>query len=320
MAREYPTYPPIEPYASGMLDVGDGHRLYWETCGNPDGKPTVLLHGGPGSGCGPGWRRFFDPAVYRMVLFDQRNSNRSTPKAWEPEVDLSANTTHHLVADVERLRERLGIERWLVFGASWGTTLGLAYAQRHPERVTELVLWAVATTTRREVEWITRDMGRVFPQQWDRFVGHLPPGKRDGNLAAAYSELLHDPDPAVRNAAALAWCEWEDTHVSLAPGAEPWLAMQEPECRLGFARLVTHYWKNGGFLEEGELVANAGKLAGIPGVLIAGQYDVSGPPDIAWELSKRWPEAEFVLMGEAGHGVGMIERVVQATDAFGRRP
>ena len=206
-----------EPYDQGMLDVGDGHHLYWEVCGNPDGKPAVVLHGGPGSGAGKHWRRFFDPAKYRVVLFDQRNCGRSTPDAADPEVDLSTNTTAHLVADIERLRNHLGVEQWLVVGVSWGATLGFAYAEQHPSSVSELILYAVTNTTRREVEWITREMGRVFPAEWARFRDGVPEAERDGNLPLAYSRLLHDPDPAVREQAAKNWCDWEDTHVADAP-------------------------------------------------------------------------------------------------------
>src|SRR4051794_33484488 len=182
-----PRYPSIEPYESGMLDVGDGHSLHWEVCGNPRGKPAVVLHGGPGSGCSPGMRRLFDPQRYRIVLFDQRNAGRSTPSASDPVVDLSANTTPHLLADMERLRVHLGIDRWLVWGASWGVTLALAYAQAYPERVSELVLAAVTSGDRREIDWITRDMGRVFPREWERFRDAVPAADREGDLSGAYS-------------------------------------------------------------------------------------------------------------------------------------
>ncbi len=214
-------YPDIEPYAHGLLDVGDGNSIYWETCGNPAGKPAVVLHGGPGSGCGPVWRGLFDPAAYRVVLFDQRGCGRSTPDAGDPAVDLSTNTLEHLLGDIEALREHLDIERWLVLGASWGTTLGLAYAERHPERVTEAVLFLIALTQPREVEWITRDMGRLFPERWEVFRDGVPEADRDGNLADAYRRLLADPSPAVRDRAARNWCIWEETHVSLVRGYRP---------------------------------------------------------------------------------------------------
>jgi len=310
-------YPVIEPYQTGVLDVGDGHSLYWEVCGHPDGKPAVVLHGGPGSGCSPGMRRQFDPQRYRVVLFDQRNSGRSTPWAGEPEVELSANTTAHLVADVERLREHLGIDRWLVWGGSWGVTLAFAYAQAHPERVTELALAAITNGDRRETDWITRDMGRVFPREWHRFRDGVPAADRDGDLAVAYSRLLHDADPAVRARAAQDWCEWEDTHVSLAPGHEPSLAVADPGFQLAFARLVTHYWGNGCFLEPGQLLRDAHRLTGIPGVMVHGRFDVSGPLDTAWRMHAAWPDSELVVLGDAGHSGGaMSGALVEALDRF----
>jgi len=207
-----------EPSASGGLDVGAGHTLHWETSGDPSGKPVVVLHGGPGSGTSPWYRRLFDPTRYRVVLFDQRNCGRSTPHASDPQVDLSTNTTRDLVEDCERLRGHLGIERWTVWGASWGSTLGLAYAESYPDRVIDMILVNVCTTTRREVEWITRSMGRLFPEEWARFRDGVPPAERDGDLSAAYARLLRDPDPAVRERAASAWCEWEDTHVATYAG------------------------------------------------------------------------------------------------------
>jgi proline iminopeptidase len=310
-------YPPIEPFETGRLDVGDGHSLYWEVCGNPAGKPAVVLHGGPGSGCTPGSRRLFDPARYRIVLLDQRNAGRSTPWAGEPEVDLSANTTAHLLRDLEQLREHLGIDRWLVHGASWGVTLALAYAEAFPARVTELVLLAVTSPDRWLLDWITRDMGRVFPREWDRFRAGVPEQDRDGNLAAAYSRLLHDPDPAVRAKAARNWCDWEDTHVSLAPDAAPSMSVMEPARQLAVARVVTHYWGNGCFLADGQLLRDVDRLVGIPGVLVHGRYDVSGPLDVAWRLHRAWPGSELVVLGDAGHGGGgMSAAVVAATDRF----
>ncbi|RKF24932.1 prolyl aminopeptidase [Micromonospora globbae] len=314
-------YAPAEPYAHGLLDVGDGQLVYWETCGNPDGTPAVVLHGGPGSGATAGWRRYFDPARYRVVLFDQRGCGRSLPHAADPAVDLSVNTTGHLVADIERLREHLGVDRWLVLGASWGSTLGLAYAQRHPDRVSALVLFSVVTTTRREVEWITRDMGRIFPAEWARFRDGVPPTDRDGNLAAAYARLLADPDPAVRERAARDWCAWDDTHVRTVPGAGPDPRFADPRFRMLSARLVTHYWSNAAFLPDGQLLRDAGRLAGIPGVLLHGRLDVSSPPDIPWQLAQAWPDARLELVETAGHGAGggIGERVVAALDEFADR-
>jgi proline iminopeptidase len=311
-------YPHIEPYEHGMLDVGDGHLVYWEVCGNPDGKPALAVHGGPGSGCGPGWRRYFDPERYRVVLFDQRNCGRSLPNAAEPVVDLSANTTGHLIGDMELLREHLGIERWLLFGGSWGSTLSLAYAQAHPDRISELVLFSVVTTSTSEVDWVTRAMGRVFPEAWERFRDHLPEADRDGNLPAGYSRLLHDPDPAVRTAAAREWCLWDDTHVATVPGYKPDPRFEDPDFRMVSARLVTHYWANAAWLDD-SLLAGAPKLAGIPGILIQGALDISGPPDIAYHLAKAWPDAELVLLGGAGHGTAHPDAstaLVTALDRF----
>jgi proline iminopeptidase len=312
-------YPEIEPYDHGLLDVGDGNRVYWEVCGNPDGKPALVVHGGPGSGASPWWRRYFDPAKYNVVLVDQRNCGRSTPDAAEPDVDLSSNTTAHLIADFEQLRQRLGIAQWLLLGASWGATLGLAYAEQHPEAVSEIVLFSVTNGTQREVEWITRDMGRIFPEEWARFRDGVPEDQRDGNLALAYSRLLHDPDPAVREKAARDWCDWEDTHVATHPGHKPDPRYEDPALRLRLARLVTHYWGNAGWLEDGVLLREAGKLAGIPGVLIHGRLDISSPADIAWNMAQAWPDAELHLVEEAGHGLGtasMSDLVIAALDRF----
>jgi proline iminopeptidase len=312
-------YPPVEPYEHGMLDVGDGNRVYWETCGNPAGKPALVLHGGPGSGAGAFWRRLFDPAAYRIVLFDQRGCGRSTPDAADPRTPLSANTTPHLIADIELLRRHLGIGSWLVTGGSWGVTLALAYAERHPAHVAELVLFSVTSTTPREVQWITREMGRIFPAEWERFRDAVPEGERDGDLAAAYARMLADPDAAVRERAAREWCRWEDVHVSTHPGHRPDPRYQDPAFRMRFARLVTHYWRHAGFLEDGALLRDAGRLAGIRGVLVAGRMDISSPPDIAWRLARQWPDAELVLIGNEGHGLAgdaTTDAVVAATDRF----
>jgi proline iminopeptidase len=315
-------YPEIEPYEQGTLAAGDGNILYWEACGSRDGKPAVVLHGGPGSGCSTRMRRYFDPSAYRVMLFDQRGCGRSRPHASDPRVDLASNTTDHLVEDVERLRAHLGVERWLVFGGSWGSTLGLAYAERYPERVTEMVLASVVTTSRREVRWVTRDAGRYFPEQWSRFRDGVPEADRDGDLAAAYARLLHDPDPAVRERAARDWCDWEDTHVAAGPDHRHDPRYDDPAFRTAFARLVTHYWRHAAWLEDGALLRDAGRLAGIPGVLVHGRRDLSGPVDVAWHLARAWPDAELVVVDEAGHGVGddgMAEAVVGALDRFGLR-
>ncbi|MEV5751106.1 prolyl aminopeptidase [Actinoallomurus sp. NPDC052308] len=314
-------YPEIEPYDHGMLDVGDGQRVHWEVCGNPDGRPAVALHGGPGSGCGPWWRRCFDPDVYRVVLFDQRGCGRSTPHASAPVVDLSTNTTDHLIADIELLRRHLAIDRWLVLGGSWGSTLGLAYAERHPGRVSELVLFAVVMTRRWEVEWITRDVGRLFPEQWARFREGVPAADRDGSLVEAYGRLLHDPDPAVRERAARDWCAWEDSHVAVRPDHRPDPRYEDPAFRMCFARLVTHYWRHAAFLDDDVLLRDARRLAGIRGALIHGRLDASSPLQTAWELSRAWPDGELIVVDDAGHGGGgMTDAIVAATDRFADTP
>lgn len=309
----------IEPYERGMLDVGDGNLVYWEVCGNPDGKPAVVLHGGPGSGCTERMRRNFDPEVYRVVLFDQRNCGRSTPNASEYETDLSTNTTEHLIADIERLREHLGIERWLVFGGSWGSTLGLAYAERYPHRVTEMVIVAVTTGRQSELDWHGRGLGAFFPEEWERFLAQVPEAERDGNLAAAYSRLLEDPDPAVRLKAADDWCRWDLVTVT---GGETAFEEEfaDPAFRMTFARLVTRYFGNCSFLDDGIVMRELGKLAGIPGVLIHGRRDFGCPLVTAWEVARGWPDAELVVIEDAGHTSskpGMTEAVRTAIAGFG---
>jgi proline iminopeptidase len=310
-------YPHIEPHDHGMLDVGEGNRLYWEVSGNPDGKPAVALHGGPGSGSSPFFRRFFDPAAYRLVLFDQRGCGRSTPHASDPATDMSVNTTDHLVADIELLRRHLGIERWLVYGGSWGCALSLVYAERHPERVSELVLLLLATGRRAETDLLTRGLGRYFPEAWERFRAVVPEAERDGDLAAAYNRLLDDPDPAVRERAARAWCDWEDAIDVTSP--EPSARYDDPVFRMAFARIVTHYWRHGSWLDEGAVLRQAGRLAGIPGVMVQGGLDPSNLVGTPWLLDRAWADGELVIVGEEGHGVGdpgMIETLIDATDRF----
>jgi proline iminopeptidase len=304
-----------------MLAVGDGNDIYWEQVGNPSGKPAVVLHGGPGSGASPWWRRMFDPDAYRVVLFDQRGCGRSTPHAADPAVDLSSNTTGHLIADIERLRDHLGIDRWLVLGGSWGSTLALAYSQAHPARVSEIVLFSVVTTTRREVEWVTREAGRLFPEQWERFRDGVPPDARDGSLVDAYRALLADPDPAVRERAARDWCTWEDAHVAIRPGRPPDPRYEDPAFRACFARLVTHYWSHAAFLPDGALLRGMERLDGIPGALIHGRLDVSSPLDVPWRLSRAWPGSSLAVIEDAGHGASPARNraVTGATDAFGGR-
>jgi proline iminopeptidase len=301
--------------------VGDGHQLYWECCGNPLGKPALFLHGGPGSGCSAGQRRFFDPHLYRAVLVDQRGSGRSRPLASEPDADLSTNTTGHLIADIEALRAMHGVDRWTILGLSWGTTLALAYAQAHPHRVNALVLGFVGTTSHREVQWITEDVGRIFPREWDKFASAVPEYLRHLRLIDAYATMLADPDPAVRDHAAREWCTWEDAHVSLTPGHTASPRYEDPEFRLRFARLVTHYWRHAAFLQEDQLIRDATQLNGIPGVLIHGRYDVSGPLMTAWQLSQRWTTSRLHILDDAGHGGGnsFMPVVLGALNEFATR-
>jgi proline iminopeptidase len=311
-------YPPIEPYETGMLDVGEGHSVHWETCGNATGKPALVLHGGPGSGCTPRHRRLFDPARYRIVLFDQRGAGRSIPSAADEATDLTANTTAHLIADMESVRMHLGIERWLVYGNSWGSTLALAYAQRHPARVSEIVLLAVCLTSRSEIDWLYHGAGAFFPEAWEKFRAGVPPSERDGNLVEAYHGLLASPDRAVRERAARDWCDWEDAVVAAGPDAAPNPRYEDARFRMAFARIVTHYFHHAAWLEDGALLRDAGRLADIPGVLIHGRLDVGSPLITAWRLARAWPGSELVVVG-AGHlstDAGMTESVVDATDRF----
>jgi proline iminopeptidase len=308
-------FPAIEPFASGYLPVGDGNEIYWETAGNPNGKPALHLHGGPGGGMGNGYRRRFDPEKFLIVGFEQRGCGRSRPLAIEPGADLATNTTQHLIADIERLREHLGIDKWLVTGLSWGTTLGFAYAQAHPERVSELLLFAVTMTTAFEVEWITEAMGNVFPREWELFeaASGRKPGQR---VIDAYYERITDPDPAVREAAARAWCAWEDVHITLDPNFSPHPLFEDPVYRGVIATLVIHYWKHSAFYGDGELLAGMDRLAGIPGVLIHGRLDVSSPLVTAWRAHKAWPGSELIVFGD-GHGGGdMIAALIEATHRF----
>jgi proline iminopeptidase len=315
-------YPPIEPYATGMLDVGDGNLVYWEECGNPEGKPALVVHGGPGSGTAPWSRRFFDPERYRLIQFDQRNCGRSTPHASDPATDLRHNTTHHLIADMELLREHLGIDNWLLYGGSWGSTLILAYAQAHPRRVSEAVIAAVTTTRRSETEWLYRGVGRFFPEEWERFLAGAPGTPRDGDILAAYARLTSHPDPAVREKATLDWCAWEDAVLSgETSGATNVYGDRPPLARLAFVRICAHYFSQGAWLDEGVLLRESHRLAGIPGVLIHGRLDMGGPLDTAWNLHHAWPGSELIVVEDAGHlGTGTtVKHVIQALDRFAGR-
>ena len=315
-------HPASEPYDHGSVEVGDGHRIYWETCGDPDGKAAVVVHGGPGSGCTPWHRRLFDPARYRVVLFDQRGCGRSTPLASEPDADLSTNTTEHLVGDLERLREHLGADRWLMLGGSWGSTLSLAYAEAHPERVSELVLWGVTTGRRVEADWLFRGgVAPLFPAQWEQLRADVPEAERDDEVVEAYARRLFDPDPEVRARATLAWCTWESATPDWPPTDGLASRFRDPVFALGFARLVTHYVVHDEFLEDGVLLREAGRLATIPGVLVQGRFDLQAPLGNAWALHRAWPRSELVIVdaGHAGDDDAIARELVRATDRFAAR-
>ena len=315
-----PLYPPIDPYLNGILNVGDGQQIYWEECGNPTGKPVLFLHGGPGGGIQPMLRRLFDPARYRVVLFDQRGCGHSRPHASEPTADLSTNTTWHLVADIERLREYRGIEQWQVFGGSWGSALALAYAEQHPEWVTELVLRGVFTLRQSELDfYYNGGAGQLFPERYEMFLAPLGGRSFAGNAIAAYRDLLFDPDPAVHEPAALAWSTWEAATITLEQDDGLIADFSDPAFALAFARIENHYFLHRGWFGEDQLIANAGRLAGIPAVIVQGRYDVATPAVTAYELHQAWPQADFTIAPVAGHAFsepGILDALVAATDRF----
>lgn len=308
-------YPEIEPFETGFMDVGDGHTIYWERVGTRGAKPAVFLHGGPGGGFSPAHRRQFDPALYDLLLFDQRGCGKSTPHA-----GLEANTTWHLVADIERLREMVGVEKWLVFGGSWGSTLALAYSQTHPERVSELVVRGIYTLTKAELDWYYQfGVSEMFPDKWERFIAPIPQAER-GDLMAAYRKRLTGDDKAARIEAAKAWSLWEGETITLLPQPETSDKFGEDDFALAFARIENHYFVHGGWLEEGQLLRDAHKLRGIPGLIVHGRYDMPCPVRYAWQLHKGWPDAEFFLIEGAGHAYsepGILDRLIYATDRFG---
>ena len=312
-------YPEIEPYDSGMLDVGDGQHLYWEASGNPKGKPVVFLHGGPGGEVSPRHRRAFDPEKYRIILFDQRGAGKSRPHASDPGYNLAVNTTWHLVADIERLREHIGVEQWQVFGGSWGSTLALAYAQTHPTRVTELVLRGIFTLRKSELDWFYEGpAGQIFPDVWEQFEAQIPVAER-GSFIQAYHRRLNDPDPAVHEPAAVAWSTWESSAITLLPHPEIVETFTNPHFALAFARIENHYFVNKGWMEDGQLLANAHLLRDIPTVIVQGRYDICTPPVTAWDLHRALPEAEFILVPDAGHSFdepGILSALIEATDRF----
>lgn len=316
-------YPPIEPHDAGHLDVGEGQRIYWEISGNPAGAPVVFVHGGPGGGTGPAQRRYFDPDKYRIVLFDQRGCGRSTPHIADG-ADLSVNTTDRLVADMEKLRAHVGVDRWLVFGGSWGSTLSLVYAQAHRERVTGLILRGIFLLRRSEIDWYYNGgAGHIFPEQWDRFLAPVPESERAGDLVEAYHRLLRSDDRAVATEAAIAWSTWEAATSYLLPRPDQIEENEDPRFALAFAGIENHYFRNNGFLEENQLLADAHLLAGIPGVIVQGRYDVVCPATSAWELHKAWPDATLTIVDDAGHSAaepGIIHHLVEATDRFASPP
>ncbi|MEO6103106.1 MAG: prolyl aminopeptidase [Pseudoxanthomonas sp.] len=308
-------YPEIQPFDTGTLKVDDRHSLYYEQCGNPHGKPVVLLHGGPGGGSSPKMRRFHDPAKYRIVLFDQRGAGRSTPHA-----ELVDNTTWHLVADIEQLREKLGIEEWQVFGGSWGSTLALAYAQKHPQRVTELVLRGIFMLRRWELEWFYQQgCSRLFPDAWERFLEPIPSVERHDLISAFHRRLTSD-DEATRLAAARAWSVWEGATSFLRVDSDFVNGHEDAAFALAFARIENHYFVNGGFFDvEDQLLRDVHRIADIPGVIVHGRYDVVCPMANAWDLHKAWPKAELVISATSGHSAfeeQNVDALVKATDGF----
>ena len=308
-------YPEIEPYDRGMLKVSELHTLYYEQCGNPDGKPVVFLHGGPGGGTNPRCRRFFDPAVYRIVLFDQRGCGQSTPHA-----ELRENTTWDLVADIERVREHLGIARWQVFGGSWGSTLALAYAQTHPDKVTELVLRGIFMLRRWELEWFyQKGCDALYPDAWETYLAAIPEVER-GDLMSAYHRRLTSDDPATRVAAARAWSVWEGSTSYLHQDPASIGSHDEDAFALAFARIECHYFVHGGFFaHDDQLLRNVDRIRKIPAVIVQGRYDVVCPLRSAWDLHRAWPEADLRIVQDAGHSAfepGNVHELVEATDRF----
>lgn len=309
-------YPPIEPYETGMLDVGDGHRLYWELCGNPNGKPVVFLHGGPGGGSSPEHRRQFNPDKYKILVFDQRGCGKSTPYA-----SLEHNTTWDLVEDIEKLRTEVAkVEKWQVFGGSWGSTLAITYAETYPDRVTELVLRGIFLFDQYELDWMYKEGGasQVYPDKFEEFLSPIPEDQRS-DLVEAYRKLLTGDDQDARLKAAKAWSKWEGEIVTLLPSPDTVEHFTSPEVAVAVARIENHYMANHGWLEEGQLLRNATKLRGIPGVIVQGRHDTCTPPVAAWQLKQAWPEVELNIIPDAGHlfsEPGVLDGLIRATDRF----
>lgn len=307
-----PLYPPLTPHASGWLDAGL-HRIYWETSGNAKGIPVVFVHGGPGSGTSPRQRQFFDPARYRIVLFDQRGAGRSTPHG-----ELTDNTTPHLIADMEALREMLGIEKWLVFGGSWGSTLALAYAQAHPERVTGLVLRGIFLCRKSEIDWFLSGIRALFPEAQRRLAAHIPEAER-GDLLTAYHRRLTDPDPAIHQPAAYEWATFEGACSTLLPNPELVSAYGADKAALSLARIEAHYFVNDIFLPQNSLLDNVARLRHIPAIIVQGRYDAVCPIVSADDLARAWPEALYKIIPDAGHSAfepGICRELVAACDRF----
>jgi proline iminopeptidase len=312
-------FPPLLPHTEGRLKVSDLHEIHWEECGNPKGKPVVCLHGGPGGGITEAMRRLHDPAAYRIVLFDQRGCGKSTPHA-----ELAENGTWELVGDIEKLRVHLGIERWQVYGGSWGSTLALAYAETHPERVSELVLRGIFTLRRKELLWFYQEgASLVFPDLFESYRAFIPEAER-ADLIAAYHRRLTGADPALRVEAAKRWATWEGSTLSLLPDPARVASFGEDHYALAFARIECHYFVNRGFFDaDDQLLRDAGKLKDIPGVIVHGRYDMCTPLFIGWDLHRVWPEAEFRIVDDAGHTItepGIVDALVGATERFKHRP
>jgi len=316
-------YPELDPYDRGMLEVTGGDLIYWEVCGNPMGKPAAVFHGGPGSGCRPWHRRLFNPAAYRVVLFDQRGCGRSLPHASCPETDLSGNTTDNLIADIERLRAHLDIEQWLILGGSWGSALALAYAEQFPARVTELILFGVTTGRREEFDWLFRDgLGLFFPKEWEQRRHAVPIADRDADIVDAFCRLLRDSDPQVRERAAVAWCMWESATPDWPPTSELAARFHDRAFAMAFARIVTHYVRHNGWLGDGRVLRDVHRLEGIAGVLVNGRFDFQAPIATAWKLHGLWPRSELVIVDNAGHAAGpsITGELIRATDQFASGP
>jgi proline iminopeptidase len=314
-------YPPIEPYRTGLLDVGDDQQIWWEECGNAGGVPVLVVHGGPGGGCIPDHRRAYDPAAYRIVLFDQRGCGRSLPHASDPGVSLAANTTTHLIADMERLRGELDIDTWVLSGGSWGSALALAYAQAHPERVRAMVLRGVFTLRESELSWVYRDgASRLLPDRWEEFTSAIPEDERD-DLVTAYRARLESSDRETRVRAAQAWTRWETAGMLMHPDPVIEAMFAEPDFAVAFARIESHYVAHHGFFAEGQLIRNADALRHVPAVIVQGRYDLCTPPATAWDLHRAWPGSDLQLVNDAGHSLdepGMVHRIIEATDRFAR--